>query len=547
MNNGLGTLAIILHAHLPYVRHPERENVLEETWLYEAITETYIPFLVACEQLMQENVDFRFTVSLSPPLLHLLQDELVRTRYHEHLLRMLELAEKEVARTSSYPPAQAVARHYQTRLTEVYEYWLRWNQDITKAFQALEAAGKVELIASAATHGFLPLLAPNRIAVECQIGIGVEAFQRCFGHPPRGFWLPECGYYPGLDEILAAWGVQYTILDSHGLLNASPKPRHAVYAPIQTRNQVYFFGRDWESSRQVWSATEGYPGDPVYRDFYRDIGFDLDWDYISPYLPAGIRGFTGFKYHAITGKTDHKELYQWEWAKERAAVHAGNFMFNREHQFKWLDSQMDKQPIVVAPYDAELFGHWWYEGPWFLYYLAKKVFYDQRVFRLGTPSEYLSHQQTWQRAEPAFSSWGNGGYAGVWLNQTNDWIYRHLHRVADEMVLLASIFPSASGVEARALNQAARELLLAQSSDWPFIMTTGTVRDYAVKRIKDHLGRFNEIAKQLKNRRIDTAWLAEIERRDNIFPWIDYRRFHPDHGQTASPPYESSVQKAGIA
>lgn len=529
------------------MRHPERENALEETWLYEAITETYIPFLAICEQLIEENVDFRFTVSLTPPLLHMLRDPLLQFRYRRHLERMLELAEKEIKRTSNYLPAHEIAQHYQERLTKVYDYWLRWKQDIVSAFKALEQCGKVELIASAATHGFLPVLAPNKKAVECQVGVGVEAFYRCFGHPPKGFWLPECGYYPGLEEILAEWGIQYTILDSHGLLQACPKPRHAVYAPIQTSGQVHFFGRDWESSRQVWSATEGYPGDPVYRDFYRDIGFDLDWDYVSPYLPAGVRGFTGFKYHAITGKTDYKELYQWKRAKERTTVHAGNFMFNRERQFEWLDSVMDRAPIVVAPYDAELFGHWWYEGPWFLYYLAKKVFYDQKIFRLGTPSEYLSQHPDSQRSQPAFSSWGDGGYAGVWLNHTNDWIYRHLHRAADQMVQLATIYPSATAEETRALNQAARELLLAQSSDWPFIMTTGTVREYAIKRVKDHLGRFQQIAIQLEKRQIDLTWLTEIEQRDNIFPWLDYRCFHPDYSATNALPAGQPAQKLSTA
>lgn len=547
MSKRQGILAIILHAHLPYVRHPERDGVLEETWLYEAITETYIPFLAVCEQLIRENVDFRFTVSLSPPLLHMLQDPLLQFRYHQHLQRMLELAAKEVKRTSNYPPEHAVAQHYLEKLTQVNQYWLRWNQDLVSAFRVLEETGKVELITSAATHGFLPLLAPNPYAVECQVRIGVEAFQRCFGHPPRGFWLPECGYYPGLEKVLARWGVQYTILDSHGLLDASPKPRHAVYAPIQTNSGVHLFGRDWESSRQVWSATEGYPGDPVYRDFYRDIGFDLDWDYIAPYLPAGIRGFTGFKYYAITGKTEHKQLYQWEQAKERAAVHAGNFMFNRERQFEWLYSVMDRTPVVVAPYDAELFGHWWYEGPWFLYYVAKKVFYDQDIFRLGTPSEYLSQEPNCQRAQPAFSSWGNGGYADVWLNHTNDWIWRHVHWAAEQMVQLATIHPSPSVDETRALNQAARELLLAQSSDWPFIMTTGTVREYAIKRIKDHLGRFRAIVDQLQNQQIDTAWLTEIERRDNIFPWLDYRCYHPYYLANGNATSKRFSQGASIA
>ena len=373
-----GTVAIVLHSHLPYVRHPESEAVLEELWLYEAITETYIPFLQMCEQLLAEGIEFRYTVSVTPTLAHMLDDALLRARYQRHLERLLELAEKEVVRTRWQPEYHAVACHYRRNLASIHQFWCRFGGDLLTAYRELQQRGVIEIIASAATHGFLPLLQPNPQAVQAQITIGVEAYRRTFGVEPRGFWLPECGFYPEVSQYLAEAGLRYTFLDSHGIIHGRPRPRYAVYSPVYSPEGVAFFGRDWESSTQVWSATEGYPGDPIYRDFYRDIGFDLDWEYIAPYLPAGIRGFTGLKYHAITGKTADKKIYQPQAAIERAAVHAGHFMFNREHQIRWLSTHMDREPIVVAPYDAELFGHWWYEGPWFLYYLAKRPITTRR-------------------------------------------------------------------------------------------------------------------------------------------------------------------------
>ncbi|HHW15518.1 MAG TPA: DUF1957 domain-containing protein, partial [Firmicutes bacterium] len=342
----------------------------------------------------------------------------------------------------------------------------------------------------------------------------------------QGFWLPECAFLPGHDAYLAEAGIRYFITDAHGLYFAAPRPRYANFAPVFTPHGVAAFGRDLESSKQVWSATEGYPGDYDYRDFYRDIGFDLGLDYLRPYLtPEGQRIPTGFKYYRITGRTDHKEPYDPDRAREKAAVHAGNFMFNREKQIEHLAGIMDRKPIVVAPYDAELFGHWWFEGPQWLEFLLRKLAYDQETVKTATLSDYLAEYPRNQVAMPAQSSWGWKGYHEVWLNGANDWLYRHLHKAAERMSQLLERFPDPDELRLRALRQAARELLLAQSSDWAFIMKTGTTVPYAVRRFQDHLGRFTRLYEDLFANRLDEGWLAEIEYRDNVFPDLDLNAF----------------------
>jgi 1,4-alpha-glucan branching enzyme len=278
----------------------------------------------------------------------------------------------------------------------------------------------------------------------------------------------------------------------------------------------------------VWSAQEGYPGDGAYRDFYRDIGFDLPLETVRPYIhPDGIRVHTGYKYFRVTGgnvELGHKQPYDPDLARERAAAHAGNFMFNREQQVKHLAEHMDRPPIIVAPYDAELFGHWWFEGPMFLNFLARKMAFDQSTVSLTTCAEYLDEQPLNAVGEPAPSSWGDGGYSNVWLDGSNDWIYRHVHHAEGRMHALARQFPSApSDLYWRALNQAARELLLAQSSDWAFIMKTGTTVRYACDRLKAHIARFRRLDREISQNHIDGAWLGDLERRDNLFPEIDYR------------------------
>ncbi len=189
---------------------------------------------------------------------------------------------------------------------------------------------------------------------------------------------------------------------------------------------------------------------------------------------------------------------------------------------------MGKRPIIVAPYDAELFGHWWFEGPMWLEAFFRKVHEVHGSVRTCTPMDYLGREGPFQTARPFHSSWGYRGYSEVWLNSSNDYVYPHLHRAAARMTELAKAHPHAEGLRLRALNQAARELLLAQASDWAFIMKTGTMDDYAHKRTRAHVSRFTRLYEDIKANRIDEKFLGEIEWRDHIFPWIDYRIYADD-------------------
>jgi len=521
-----GYLALVLHAHLPYVRHPEHENFLEERWFYEAITETYIPLIKAFERLEGDRVPFRLTVSLSPTLLSMLVDPLLQQRYLKHLDKLIELADKEAGRTYN-TPFHETALLYQEQFRDSRRLYLEnYQGNLIHAFKKFQDAGLLEIIICAATHGYLPLMLTQPEAVKAQIAVAVNQYQKIFGQGPKGIWLPECGYAEGIDDILKEFNIRYFFTDTHGVLFASHRPRYGVFAPIFCPSGVAAFGRDIDSSKQVWSAREGYPGDFDYREYYRDIGHELDYEYIKPYIhPDGIRVNTGIKYYRITSRSEHKEPYVSTWAREKAAIHAGNFMFNRELQIKHLNSVMDRTPIIVAPYDAELFGHWWYEGPQWLEYLIRKIRYDQNTIELITPGDYLQRFPCNQVARPCASSWGNNGYNEVWLNPANDWIYRHLHMAAARMIELAGSHPSAQGLYARALNQAARELMLAQSSDWAFIMTTGTMTKYAIARTKNHLANFIRLYEEIKYSHIDEGWLKWLEEKDNLFPDINYKLY----------------------
>ena len=516
-----GYLAVVLHAHLPYVRHPEYEDALEENWLYEAITETYIPLLLVLDDLVRDGVDFRLTLSLSPPLASMLLDPLLQSRYGKRIRRSIEMAEKEIERTIGQPEFHCLARMYHQLFLRIHDaFFNRYGGNLVQALGRLQESGKVEIVTSAATHGYLPLLAVDESAVRTQVRVGIEHYQEVFGRRPKGFWLPECAYCPALDAPLREGGIRFTVLETHGLTRANPRPRFGAYAPVHTPAGLAAFGRDPESSRQVWSSIEGYPGDYDYREFYRDIGYDLDLTRVGPYIhSAGIRIDTGIKYYRITGKGDHKEPYVPEWAQKKAEAHAEHFLQERLRQVERLAPMMDRKPVIVAPYDAELFGHWWFEGPSWLDFLIRKIA-AQDTIRLITLSEYLDHYPANQTASPAPSSWGHKGFNEVWLNGQNDWIYPELHAAAGTMEKLGRRHPAPDGLALRALNQAARELLLAQASDWAFMIQTGPMAEYAARRTKDHLLRLHRLAAEIEDGRIDEPWLASVESQDNIFPRI---------------------------
>jgi len=520
-----GYLAIILHSHLPYVRHPEYNDFLEEDWLYEAITETYLPLLDVFDRLTNDNVDFHITLSLTPTLLEMLRDELLMKRYRKYLSNLIELSEKEIKRTLNDPEINPLARMYHARFVhfmDVFEN--KYHGNIISGFKVFKEKGSVELVTSAATHAYLPLLIDEKWQ-DIQIHVGVDAYIHHIGTPPDGIWLPENAYIEGLDKILKKYGISYTFLDAHGLLNASVRPRYGVYAPICSEEGVNFFGRDMQSAKQVWSAKEGYPGDYDYREFYRDVGYDLDFDYVKPYLHSdGSRSNLGIKYYRITGKTDQKQPYVPQWAMNKVIMHAGNFIFNREKHIEYLATIMDRKPILIAAYDAELFGHWWFEGPDFLEHVFRKIHEINGPVKTITPKLYLKEYAKNQVAQPSQSSWGDKGYHEVWLNGTNDWIYRHLHIAQDRMNELMNI-PVRSIKQHRAINQALKELLLAQASDWPFIINSGTVVEYAKKRFISHISRFTRLYEQIKHNRIEHRFLEDIESKDNIFAWLNYENY----------------------
>ncbi|MCR4316861.1 MAG: DUF1957 domain-containing protein [Planctomycetes bacterium] len=521
-------LSLVLHTHLPWVKHPEYPDFLEEDWLFEAITESYVPQLILFRKLRAQGIPFRVTLSMTPPLCEMLADHVLRSRYVRHINALCSLSASELERTKG-TEYEDVAHHYYQRFHSTRDFFISENDgNILGAYRDLQNSGHVEIITCAATHGFLPFVR-MRGATLAQLGVGVENYKKHFGRAPRGIWLPECAFYPGLQEDLGRLGIRFFLLDSHGILFGSRPPRYGIYAPMHCGNGTFGIGRDTESSSSVWSATHGYPGHPSYREFYKDLGYEADYEYIKIYLHSdGVRRNIGIKYHKVTGKVQlhDKQVYRRSEALAQTVSHAHSFLQDRIDQARNLSGKLRIAPMVLSPYDAELFGHWWYEGPEFLYSVLELAGTTYRDIRLVSPIDYINEGLPCSEGVPSASTWGDQGYHGVWLNETNDWIYRHQHEIERRMAHHAIRFQNPTGEENRLLNQMGRELLLAQSSDWAFIMTNDTVVPYAHKRFKTHVANFLRIERfLLRSEPIDHEWMRKVEASGSIFQELSYTVF----------------------
>ncbi|AEJ19199.1 glycoside hydrolase family 57 protein [Gracilinema caldarium] len=522
-------LSLVLHAHVPFVREPDYPRFLEERWLFDTLLETYIPLVTIFERLDAERIPFHLGLVISPTLSHMVQDPLLLERFLEYLDQRIVFGLSEVDRTKHDSNLNRLARMYYDRVVEAKALFSgRYEHNILKALDFYQKKGKIELLTTAATHAFLPFYTSYPESIQAQIEVAISSHRSLFGRLPHGFWLPEAGWHPALDEYLRSYNFSYTIVDTHGLLLGKPTPIKGTFAPIRTPNGLMVFARDLHASRAIWDPDIGYPADPVYRDFYKDIGYELEQSLIDPFLePNGERTPTGYKYWAITQRGQQsKDLYNPDIATERIQFHVKSFLKDRIQRLQDAEHITGEKGISVCAYNADLFGHRWFEGPQFLEVLFREAAkMDNLSFVNPGTYAHKINQEELQKEMPEFSSWGMNGYAETWLDASNDWMYPHLMRAIERMIELAERFPNDGGLKERTLNQAAREVLLAQSADWAAIQHGGLSSAYARSIVEECIQNFTTIYDSLGSNYISTEWLTQLERKHNIFPDINYRVF----------------------
>lgn len=528
--------SIVLNAHVPWVRHPEVSHCLEEDWFHSAVLETHLPMIEMLFRLRSQGVPYRVTLNLSPTLLTMMRDRVLKRRTLAYLDRTLQLCRDEVER-GDVTGFRELAELYEARFSRLRELFVEGCRgDLIRAYADLRDSGHVELTASAATHGLLPLMMRVPESVQAQVRAGIRQYVQCFGRMPRGFWLPECAYAPALAELLKQEGIDWTIVEEHGLTSAPHAVKQFPFLPGETENGLVVFGRDQGSSGEIWNADEGFPGDGRYRDFMRDVGLEAPMEYLREYLGGSEqRQFTGIKYHRSEDAGGKSEPYDPELASRATEEHAARFVGNRGAQLAALETEGISDPHILCAFDADLFGHWWYEGTEFLERVLRKVA-ERGDFSLTTPGAYLSEhsESDWPPAAPVSSSWGEGGYFETWTSEENNWLQGELQMRSERLARFVRIFEENREVlpevsrrhRQKCIQLMTRELLLAQSSDWGFLMRNEPSRGYAEERCREHFRNFDRIW-EVTTRTEDDGRLAEIETANPIFSDLPWNLYEP--------------------
>jgi len=486
-----GALLFHLHAHLPDVRCP---GDWAEDWYFGAVFDTYLPLLEVAEGWLRDGVEARIGLSVSPPLLAMLEDPALNDRCAARLNGLARLAHHQVERGAEPKPAWRFFAELAGRRAHGFD--TARGRALVSGLSRLGDAGALELTTSAASHALLPFLgALDPVLIDAQVRVGMRRHTRCFGRPAPGFWLPECAFAPGLDRPLAAAGLAYFFVDAHAARGA----QLGTGAPLLCPSGTLAFARDVDCARRVWDAEAGYPTDARYREFHRDAGRELSPAVLERAgLPADGRPL-GIKLHRITDRgldAPYKRPYDPVAGQRAAEEHADDFVRALADRTRAFREAGGRAAVIVAPFDAELFGHWWFEGPAFLDRMARLVAGRDRL-RLVRGSDVVRSRPLLEAREPHATTWGRGGYASTWLTPANHWVQDRVAQVASRMIRAARAHPHPDAARARRLDAMADETLQIAASDWPFLLTAGTFSDYAARRVETHAQRFAELERGL--------------------------------------------------
>jgi 1,4-alpha-glucan branching enzyme len=569
MTDMAGSFTFILHAHLPYVlthgRWPHGAD-----WLNEAAAETYIPLLNVLHRLIREGHTPRVTLGITPILTEQLADPGFKKEFRDYMMNKIEAArsdQKEFDKTGETQLKKVAVYWEEIYKDRLQDFKEKYEENLVEAFSKLQKKGMIEIITCAATHGYLPLLGRDE-SVQAQIRQATLSYERHYGQRPKGIWLPECAYRPryewkrplklyakeparlrkGVEEFLSEEGLDYFIIDSHLLRggkaigiyldrfealqklwghfsdayaptseNTERSPYQAYYVNSfgqEKKRPVSVLTRDPQTGLQVWSGEHGYPGNPSYLDFHKK------------HFPGGHRYW---RVTDIKADLSDKKTYHPEDIPKIVEEQAGHFVSMVKDTLLAHQKKKGQQSILSAPYDAELFGHWWFEGPEWMYHVLKQMDKDPAI-DLTTGSRYLSENPGTEVISIPEGSWGEGGFHWIWLNEWTEWIWKKIYEAEDRMADLCKKFRHDKNPDlTRVLNQLGRELLLLQSSDWPFLVSTWSAKDYAELRVSVHMDEFKRLADMAekigskgKLSREDEEYLSLSEERDRIFPDLDY-------------------------
>ncbi|MHA1648225.1 MAG: 1,4-alpha-glucan branching protein domain-containing protein [Promethearchaeota archaeon] len=523
-----GTFSFMLHAHMPYARKSGRWPAGEE-WVFEAMLETYIPLLSVFRRFQQNNLHPKTMIGIVPILAEQLADPYMNDQFCKYMEDKIKRANRDCERFENQPQKLKIAQYWLEIFTQTYNTYKKdFYGNLMGTLKWLQEEGVIEVITSAATHGFLPLMEFDS-SIYSQIHIGVKTYEKYFGKKPKGIWLPECAYRyrewshrenrerKSIDEWLADEKIKYFFVENIGIekadfiSNKNNEDHPSINQMYMLESGVCVVGRNQATGKKVWSPDHGYPGDPAYREFHMKDSQ------------------SGLYYWRITGKPE-KELYDPEQAVWKIKDQAQDFVQTvNQNLLSSFEHLPNCHPIINSQYDCELFGHWWWEGPIWLEEMYTQLLTNDHIAPMAL-SEYIEkYKDKLSVIRMKSSSWGEGGDFRVWNNPEHGWLWPYINSSSfDFQLVLDAIYNQNQQLnerDMRILKQTARELLLLEGSDWPFLLYTKQAKDYANQRFHRHHQRFNKLLWAAKNlndkRRISNFELSEIEDIDNPWPNID--------------------------
>jgi 1,4-alpha-glucan branching enzyme len=559
MSDSLGRLCIVLHGHLPYVLH-HGSYPHGEGWLFEAAAETYLPLLELLDEAAANDVSPELTIGLTPVLLEQLAHPRFREGFAAYLKERIERAKADAK------DFEAATDTRSARLARRWEGWhqnkLAWfekiNRDIPGQFAQRQREGLIQIITSAATHAYLPLLL-NDGMIRAQLSCGKRTSEKHLGGVSKGVWLPECAYRPatdqwrpaalfgetrtrsGLETMIAGVGLDHFFVDTRSITEATPmgtmeaegfrsvveaqlhwdhdsRGWHSPLDPVGVvswprKASCFAFGRHPGVSQQVWSGTIGYPAAGEYLEFHRK------------------HGERGLRYHKVTSRTTplgEKQAYEPGDVAGKIYEHAQHFCSVVREALSEFKKQTGRAGTVVAPFDAELFGHWWFEGPRFLRDVIFTLAGDSGI-ELSTTQTVLAEEPPDKVMRLPEGSWGLHGDNSVWLNDQTKWMWEIEYRGEGRLLRALGELPWRKMPEVRGiLVRSARQMLLMQASDWPFIVHSGTATDYAIQRFSGHATRFDRLMAIAETVSaggavgdLERVQIAEADAHDDIFADIN--------------------------
>lgn len=499
-----GYFSLLLHTHMPYVRKNGIWPVGED-WLYQVMSGTYLPLINALERLNDEGVFPCAALTLTPVLCEQLADPYIQERFIAHLKTMAEHTTRDIRDFEYFqdPGRKALAQSYCEEFRSKLLAFTSIGGDLLGALASLEREGAIETIASSATHAFLPAQEDER-SVKRQVLLGLESHRKHLGRNPAGFWIPECAYREGIERLLEAEGVRYIVADA----TSTPElPSTCAYMVGESRVAALMISE--RARRNVWDDVSGYPTDGTYMDttkYYDGSGLHY-WKVTGPKVPI-----------------EEKEVYAPDPATRRVLDHSRHFVQDVAGEIDSAEPCVgDAKPLVLAAYDTELFGHGWHEGVYWMEVTLRSLSGSDSI-QVTVPSRYLDDNPPMSSTRLAESSWGTGRDHSTWVNPETGWMWRELTKAQERLFDLASRFSGESDRSAsRALTQATREVLLLESSDWPYMVAKERAKKYATERFNTHLERFRGISDALESGEPGRTitLLSEVEEADNIFAELD--------------------------